>query len=365
MTATIIIGPPCAGKTTYVNEKRGEADPVVDMDALAQAMGAPTPHQTPEAWKTAVVMARFSAIKALIEIADEVDSYIIHSRPSDDLIKEWQENENCELILLDPGEKECRRRRKKDGRPEESEEWITKWYEEKDRIYAALGKTPDEESATEDEEPKAARQTLGTIEVKSIEAKEDGGPVGTFTAYASVFGNVDSYGDMVLPGAFKESLEEIKASGKPLPLYYAHNTADPDYCIGQVLEAKEDEHGLWVRAALDLQAEGTKARRVYDLMKRGLLNQMSFMYRTVKTAWVETEDEYYREIREAKIFEVSVVHLGANEATEVLSVKSSTPAEELAEEPEEAKAMAKAQPVDNQEIKQRALAALAASLLKH
>lgn len=41
--------------------------------------------------------------------------------------------------------------------------------------------------------------------------------VGTFSGYGSVFGNVESYREIVAPGAFAESLAAIKASGDPLP----------------------------------------------------------------------------------------------------------------------------------------------------
>ena len=42
---------------------------------------------------------------------------------------------------------------------------------------------------------------------------EDDGQAGEFTALVSVFGNVDSYGDVVQPGAFERTLKEWSASG--------------------------------------------------------------------------------------------------------------------------------------------------------
>ena len=47
---------------------------------------------------------------------------------------------------------------------------------------------------------------------------DDGLDEGVFTGYASVFGNVDSYGDIVEPGAFKDTLEAWRAKGDPIPL---------------------------------------------------------------------------------------------------------------------------------------------------
>ncbi|GAA4479028.1 hypothetical protein GCM10023094_23530 [Rhodococcus olei] len=74
-----------------------------------------------------------------------------------------------------------------------------------------------------------------------------------FTAYASVFGNKDSYGDVVMPGAFAKDLARWSEKGYPIPLLFGHNMSDPDYNIGEIMSAEEDE-GLKVHARLDLQA---------------------------------------------------------------------------------------------------------------
>ena len=51
---------------------------------------------------------------------------------------------------------------------------------------------------------------------------------------------------------------------------------DPRMCIGWTLEAREDEHGLFVRVQLDLDSDvGAKA---YRMLQRGLVRQMSITY---------------------------------------------------------------------------------------
>lgn len=142
---------------------------------------------------------------------------------------------------------------------------------------------------------------------------------GQFEAYASVFGNVDSYGDVVMPGAFAESLTEWKGSGLSLPLLWGHNMADPDYNIGHVLEATEDDRGLKVRAVLDL--ESPKAAQVYRLLKAGRVSQMSFAFDVLDGGMAERDGEDVYELRTLKLYEVSVVPIGANQETEVLAVK--------------------------------------------
>lgn len=142
---------------------------------------------------------------------------------------------------------------------------------------------------------------------------------GQFEAYASVFGNVDSYGDVVVEGAFADSLKEWDASGLALPVLWGHNMSDPDYNIGHVTEAVEDERGLKVRAELDL--ESPKAAQVYRLLKAGRVSQMSFAFDVLDAAMAERDGDDVYELRKLKLYEVSVVPIGANQETEVLAVK--------------------------------------------
>src|SRR4051794_34202657 len=88
------------------------------------------------------------------------------------------------------------------------------------------------------------------VEVKADVSQE--AEDGTFEAIVSVFGNVDSYGDRVMPGAFTDSLAEWEAKGAPIPVLWSHLSQDPDYHIGWVEKAEERPEGLWVRARLDL-----------------------------------------------------------------------------------------------------------------
>jgi len=156
-----------------------------------------------------------------------------------------------------------------------------------------------------------------TIDIKA--GPQDGLDEGQFVAYASVFGNVDSYGDIVTKGAFANDLKRWEKSGNPIPLLFAHNMADPDFNLGHVIKAEEDNVGLKVTAQLDL--ENPKAKQVYRMLKGRRINQMSFAYDVVdgSTEKVDGEDVY--EIRDMKLYEVSVVTVGANQETEILSVK--------------------------------------------
>ncbi|PTR42037.1 hypothetical protein C8K38_111206 [Rhodococcus sp. OK611] len=155
---------------------------------------------------------------------------------------------------------------------------------------------------------------------------DDGLAEGEFIGYASVFGNVDSYGDVVMPGAFAADLERWAAKGDPIPALFGHNMTDPDYNIGEVLAAEEDETGLKVHVRLDL--ESPKAAQVYRLLKGRRVNQMSFAYDVLEGGYEKRkkdgsdESEEFYALRELKLYEVSVVPIGANQETSILDVKS-------------------------------------------
>ncbi|AKC03032.1 head maturation protease [Gordonia phage Gsput1] len=168
-------------------------------------------------------------------------------------------------------------------------------------------------------------KAIALTEVKA--GPDDGLGDGEFVGYASVFGNKDSYGDVVEPGAFADTLEGWKDSGGSIPVYWAHNTSDPDYSIGHVLKAEEDDTGLKVHAKIDM--DSPKGPQVYRLLKGRRVGQMSFMYEVVKGEHIiptkeNGERDYenaYNSLQELKLHEVSVVQVGANQATEIVAVK--------------------------------------------
>lgn len=159
-----------------------------------------------------------------------------------------------------------------------------------------------------------------SVQVKAVGA-DDGLDEGQFEAIVSVFGNVDSYGDRVVQGAFAESLAEWEASGNPIPVYWAHQMQDPDFNLGHVLQAEERPEGLWVRAQLDL--EGSKAQTVYRLMKGRRVTQFSFAYDTLEYTVVHSEDDDpVWELTKLKLHEVGPCPVGVNQETSLLAVKA-------------------------------------------
>jgi HK97 family phage prohead protease len=150
-------------------------------------------------------------------------------------------------------------------------------------------------------------------------SEDDGGYI---VAYASTFDRTpDLHGDIIARGAFTDSLSEWNASGKPIPLIFNHQFDDPSCNIGRVVEAKEDEHGLLVKAEFD--AENEKAQYVRKLVQEGRMWKMSFGSIVQDARQAKLDDgSRCREITKSKILEVSIVQIPANEHAEILEVKS-------------------------------------------
>lgn len=147
---------------------------------------------------------------------------------------------------------------------------------------------------------------------------------GVFTGYASVFNNVDLANDVVTPGAFAETLRSYGENGSNIPCYWNHVLGDPRMCIGWTLEAREDEHGLFVRVQLDLDSE--VGASVYRMLQRGLVRQMSITYIVEQEAPDKDTGVWY--LQKLKLFEVSVVPVAANQEAEILDVKADRPQRE-------------------------------------
>lgn len=171
-------------------------------------------------------------------------------------------------------------------------------------------------------------QTLkGTKMTKELETK-DGGDAhlfgghrlevraftegGEFEGYGSVFNEIDSYGDQIVPGAFTNSLADHKSRGTLPAMLWQH---DPYRPIGAYTEMKEDSRGLWVKGKLALDTQF--GREAHSLLKMGALNGMSIGYRTREA----DKDNGIRTMREVELWEVSLVTFPANKSARVEGVK--------------------------------------------
>ena len=94
------------------------------------------------------------------------------------------------------------------------------------------------------------------FEIKSISDS------GEFTGYGSVFGVKDSYSDIVIKGAFTNSLNQWKLKGRLPALLWQHKMDEP---IGYYTKMVEDDNGLYLEGQL-LIDEDPLAKRAHTLL---------------------------------------------------------------------------------------------------
>lgn len=147
-----------------------------------------------------------------------------------------------------------------------------------------------------------------------------------FSGYGAIFGNVDSYGDVIAPGAFAETLAESKKSGIWPSLLLQHGgffgSAKDMTPIGVISDLVEDGVGLRMKATL---APTTEGKDIYALLKmkpRPALNGLSIGYVAKEYTPRTKPEEPRRTLKKIDLFEISLVTFPANGKARVQSVKS-------------------------------------------
>lgn len=148
------------------------------------------------------------------------------------------------------------------------------------------------------------------LQIKSVN------DVGEFEAYGSAFGVKDLGGDIVLPGAFKKSLVNWAAKGALPALLWQHKQDEP---IGIYTEMREDAYGLWMKGRLLVDADPL-AKRAHAHMVAGSLTGFSIGYIAADWEFDSAKDAYL--IKEAELWEVSLVTFPMNESARLQDVKN-------------------------------------------
>lgn len=152
------------------------------------------------------------------------------------------------------------------------------------------------------------------------------GDTKTFSGYASVFGVVDSYGDVIEKGAFAQSIYEAKNKGAWPAMLLQHGgygmMAEDMSPIGIWLDLSEDDIGLKSEGKL---ADTQRGADTYQLMKmepRPAITGLSIGYIPIKWDNRREPEDPRRRLREVKLFEISPVTFPANAEARVSEVKS-------------------------------------------
>lgn len=135
---------------------------------------------------------------------------------------------------------------------------------------------------------------------------------GDFEGYASLFGREDLGRDVVLRGAFADSLARRGARG--VRMLFQHDPAQP---IGVWDELREDAKGLYARGRL--MADVAKAREVLSLMKAGALDGLSIGFKALKSK--RDGRSGVRRIEKVDLWEISIVTFPMLPDARVASIK--------------------------------------------
>jgi HK97 family phage prohead protease len=139
--------------------------------------------------------------------------------------------------------------------------------------------------------------------------------------YVSVFGNVDSHGDIMQKGAYAKTIQENKDA---LRMYWNHNAQEMP--VGMPVEIKEDDHGLWVVTKLLPTTKGNDLLICYE---NGAVTEHSVGFFTKQK---KSNALGNRIITEVKLIEYSAVNQASNSQARLLGFKSDlSPLDQLAE----------------------------------
>lgn len=151
---------------------------------------------------------------------------------------------------------------------------------------------------------------------------------GTIYGYGSVFSNVDSYGDIVAPGAFKNTLNESKTGTAAWPamlLQHGDTTAEGMTPIGIWTAMDEDEKGLRMEGKLALETRrGAEAYALLKMTPRPALNGLSIGYRAKDFVMNDKSNKARRTLKAVDLVEVSLVTFPANTRATITAVKAAS-----------------------------------------
>ena len=145
--------------------------------------------------------------------------------------------------------------------------------------------------------------------VKDVDSKQ-----GIVSGYFSAFGMVDADGDIMMPGAFKRSIQDWGPEAKGRVKHLLNH--DPSQPLGKILELKEDSYGLYYRSQVGSHRLG---QDFIKMVESDLIGEHSIGFRILR----EQKAAEANEIHEVMLFEgSSLTAWGANEYTPILGIKS-------------------------------------------
>jgi HK97 family phage prohead protease len=150
------------------------------------------------------------------------------------------------------------------------------------------------------------------LEVKAVSAE------GIVEGYGSTFGGApDSYNDVIVAGAFSESLVRHRRDGTMPSMLWGHKASELP--IGNWTDMAEDGKGLWLKGEIDL--EDPVGQRVHKALKRKSVRGLSIGFETLASK-PDVKRPGVTFLEKIDLWEVSVVNFPANRRANVTDVKS-------------------------------------------
>jgi hypothetical protein len=124
---TVITGPPCSGKTSYLRQHAQPGDIVIDFDVLAQALGSPDTHEHPDPIRYVTTVARRAAVDAAVRqhVTKGAVVWIVDSSPGERRTQLY-EDAGAEWVTLSVDRDELHRRAHAE-RPKRWHKIIDEW----------------------------------------------------------------------------------------------------------------------------------------------------------------------------------------------------------------------------------------------
>lgn len=155
-----------------------------------------------------------------------------------------------------------------------------------------------------------------SVEIKStIEDEQNDSLI--VDSYISTYG-IDYGKDIIMPGAFTESIKSKLERKKNLPALWQH---DQQILLGHAVDIKEDENGILVKTKLPKSHWRVK-QEIIPLLKNGSLTDMSIGFGLKQGDYEYNEETNVRIIKKANIFEYSFVSIGMNPDATIEGFKS-------------------------------------------
>jgi uncharacterized protein len=130
--------------------------------------------------------------------------------------------------------------------------------------------------------------------------------------YASVFDVVDGHNDIVLKGAFADTIKNFE-SGRIIPILWQHQEDKP---IGLIERVEEDEYGLYVSARI--LNDVWYGKEAMSLIKSQVICGFSIGYNVLSHKLdYETDTRFIYKI---DLWEISIVTFPANKSTIITAI---------------------------------------------